>query len=92
MNKAKFTVEGTCVVGFIEDSDSVVLTIELEKEDFCPERVLDDVLAAYRGQLDWLLDRATAGWRVWSRLASALYLIDVVTDIIARGSYDVVVR
>ena len=92
MYKAKFTIDGSCVLGFIEDSDSVVLTIELEKDDFDPDHVLNDVLVAYRSQLDWLLDRATAGWRVWSRLASALHLIDVVEDIIATGSYDVVTR
>ena len=92
MNKAKFTVDGSCVMGFIEDSDSVILTIELEEEDFCPGCILDDVLTMYRGRLDWLLEQVTSGRPSWGRLASALHLIDVVTDIIARGSYDVVVR
>jgi hypothetical protein len=94
MNKAKFTIEGSCVLGTIEDGDgnSAVLAVELEKEDFDPEHVLADVLVAYRERLDWLLEQATSGRRVWGRLAIALHLIDVVTDIIASGSYDVVVR
>ena len=92
MYKAKFTIDGTCVVGTIEDDTSVLLTIEPEREDFDPERVLASVVAMYRGRLDWLLEQATSGRPTWGRVAIALHLIDVVTDIIARGSYDVVTR
>jgi hypothetical protein len=92
MNKAQFAIEGTTVLGTIEDSNSVLLTIELEKEDFDAEQVLCHIVATERERLDWLLDNATAGKRVWGRLAKALYLIDVTLDIVSRGAYNVVAR
>jgi hypothetical protein len=92
MNKAQFKIEGTTVIGTIEDSNSILLTIELEKEDFDAEQVLCHIVATERERLDWLLDNATSGNRTWGRLAKALYLIDVTLDIVSRGAYDVVAR
>jgi hypothetical protein len=92
MNKAQFKIEGTTVLGTIEDNSSVLLTIELEKEDFDAEQALCHIVATERERLDWLLDNATAGKHTWGRLAKALYLIDVTLDIVSRGAYNVVAR